>query len=157
MAGKAFCELHPDVQMILDCTHNEPYCSVCLDEETEEEPKEKPLLNAARIHQFGTYRLFFDVRVVDEAQGIWEGRPVPEANLSKLPGAQEMEKSWVLFTRVYDDKNEWDKVYPEYEIKDAEMFGQKLLIVPKEKILFSYNPPPGSGIVIPMPGIFKGG
>ena len=124
---------------------------------SEDLPEKTPLLNAARIHQFGTYRLLFDVRVVDEEQGIWEGRPVPEANLSKLPGAQEMEKSWVLFTRVYDDKNEWDKVYPEYEIKDAEMFGQTLLIVPKEKILFSYNPPPGAGIVIPMPGSYKGG
>lgn len=113
---------------------------------------EKPLLNASRIHQFGTYRLFYDIQIVDKDQKIYKGRPVPEADLSKIPGARDMEKSWVLFTRKYSNDNEWDKVYPEYEIKDEEMFGQRILIVPKEKILFAYNPPPGAGIIIPMAG-----
>lgn len=130
-----------------------------VDEPAEDEPRpeEKPELNAARIHQFGTYRLFYDIKIVDEAQKIWKGRPVPEADWQKNPMARDMEKSWVLFTRVYSKENDWDKVYPEYEIKDAGLFGQKILIVPKEKILFSYNPPPGAGILIPGPGLIGRG
>lgn len=131
------------------------------DQEDDPQPEKKPELNAARIHQFGTYRLFYDVRVVDEEQKIWKGRPVPEADHAKIPQARDMEKSWVLFTRVYKpvgaDANEWDRVYPEYEIKDAKLFGQRILIVPKEKILFAYNPPPRDGILLPGPGLIGRG
>lgn len=157
-----FCEKH-GCQMLVDCQTGKTFCRWCredvekandvIEESTAEEPSnKKPLLNAARFADFGAYRLLYDIQPVDEERGIWKGRPVVQDKIKKLPGSESMEKSWMFFHRNYDDRVDWDKMYKELEIEDESIAGQKILLVPKEKLLFAYDPPPGAGIIIPMPG-----
>jgi len=125
----------------------------------EELPKEKPLLNASRIFSFGTYKPLYDIQCIDEERKIWKGRPIVEPLDKKVPAAmvEKMRQSWIFFHRNYDDRNDWDRFYREHEIVDESIAGQKVLLVPKEKLLFAYEPPPGAGIIIPMAGVIGRG
>ena len=115
----------------------------------------KPELNNARIYILANYRLIYDYHPVDEARGVWKGRIVIDATQSKMPGAKQAESSWVFFSRHYDDNFEWDQAYPEIEMCNKDIIGQQFLLVPKEKLLFAYDPPT-EGIILPHPAIFKG-
>jgi len=127
--------------------------------EDEEPSEKKPLLNASRIFSFGTYKPLYDIQCIDEERKIWKGRPIVEPLDKKVPAAmvEKMRQSWIFFHRNYDDRNDWDKFYREHEIVDESIAGQKVLLVPKEKLLFAYEPPPGSGIIIPMAGVIGRG
>lgn len=117
------------------------------------EEKEKPKLNDARYTSLGSYRALYDIRAVDEEKKIWKGRPIIDFSMQKMPGVQKAsETAWVFFSREYDDRNDWDRLYHEIEIDDEEILGQPFILVPKEKILFAYDPPP-VGIILPHPGI----
>jgi len=124
----------------------------------EEWNQEIPSLNQARMQSFGAYRAFYDIQPVDEEKKIWRGRPIIEASVQqKFGGTPEaLQTGWVFFTREYDDRNDWDRLYHEFWFEDARILGQPFLLVPKEKLLFGYNPPPKGGIVLPGPGIFRG-
>ncbi len=113
----------------------------------------KPPLNAARLFSFGAYRPLYDIKPVDEEKKLWKGRPVIEPSMKKMPGAQQIESSWVYFTRDYDDRNDWDRLYHEHEFEDENIIGQKFILIPKEKLLFAYEPPP-SNILLVDPGVF---
>lgn len=111
----------------------------------------KPILNNAVLQTFATYRAVYDVSCVDEKQKIWKGRPVVGASMSVMPGGGDaVEHGWIYFSRIYSDTNDWDKVYPEFEF-NGDLIGSPFLLIPKEKILFGYNPPT-EGILLPPPG-----
>jgi len=110
----------------------------------------KPELSNARVYSFGAYRLLYDIQCVDEAKQVWRGRPVFEPQMTKLPGFNQkaFDASWIFFSRRYDSKNDWDRLYCEIEM-GAEWIGQPFVLVPKEKLLFAYEPAPTGGIVLP--------
>jgi len=158
---KEFCEKHPDEGLVISSLTQEKFCPQCatekanevIEESIEEEPSnEKPKLNAARLISFGAYKMLYDIQPVDEGRRIWKGRPVIPAELSKMPGAPKSFKEWVFFHRNYDDRNDWDRLYKEFEFENEGIIGQKFIAIPKEKLLFAYDPPP-SGILLPDAGI----
>lgn len=122
---------------------------------TDEPSDDRPKLNAARFYSIGSYRGFYDIKCVDEKKQIWKGRPIIEPSMQKSPIAAKLVSSWVFFTREYDDRNDWDRLYHEHWFEDESILGQKFLLVPKEKILFAYEPPP-TGILIIEPGVYGG-
>ena len=99
--------------------------------------------NESRLTTFGSYKAFYDIECVDEKQKLWRGKPFIEDGL-KRPGMPAAPIAvWIYFSRDYDtreNKNDWDLLYHEYRVDDIELFGVALLIVPKEKLLFGYEP-----------------
>ena len=111
-------------------------------------------LNNARITGTKNYRVLHSIELVEGT--IWKGKIIQQM-ISDPRGARAQElaatRDWVFFSREYDkEKNDWDNVYHEHEIKNEEVFGLPVLIVPIEKLLFSYQPPTEAGILIPVPG-----
>ena len=121
-----------------------------------EEPQED--LSLARLTSFGAYRPLYDIEAVGGMYGgkpakVWRGRPVIEPRHDKVPGAKErMESDWIYFTREYDERNDWDLMYHEIEL-DSSLIGVPIILVPKEKLLFAYAPPPKGGILLPTRSI----
>lgn len=81
---------------------------------------------------------FMEYEEVDADQEIWRGKPVDTAGI---------EHKWVYFSRKYSPDNDMDKMLHEYEILDESIFGVVVLLVPREKLLFMYNPPTAIVIV----------
>jgi len=93
-------------------------------------------LNNARMMMKGGYWAIYDAKVVDTVQRIWKGKLLP--NLASVP---DDFSSTIFFSRQYDYENsDLDRITAkEIEIKDASLFGVQLLLIPKEKILFTYE------------------
>lgn len=107
----------------------------------------------ARMETFGGYKAVYDIQPLDEDQKIWRGRPVIEARGGKSapPGiTAQMQRGWVIFSRRYDDRSDWDRMYPEITLDDK-LFGAPILLIPKEKLLFTYDEP--TSIELPPPGM----
>ena len=101
-------------------------------------------LNNACIFTLGSYKAVYDVECVDEEQKIWKGKPLP-LPVKRAKGPPSLvdapANSWLFFSRMYHDTNDWDMYYPEIEIKDPKIAGVPFLLIPKEKHLFGYEPP----------------
>jgi hypothetical protein len=115
--------------------------------------EKKPKLNNARMYTTGSYRGVYDVKCVDEERKIWKGRPIVDARIAEMPQMKgQVDTGWVFFSREYDDRNDWDRLYHEIEFEDESILGQKFLLIPKEKMLFGYDPPT-EGIILPHPAV----
>jgi len=110
--------------------------------------QEEMKLNDARVYSFGNYKPLYDLKCVKG--DVWRGRPVIEPQMTKLPGFNQkaFEATWIFFVRRYDDKNDWDRLYHEIEL-GPEWIGQPFILVPKDKLLFAYEPAPEGGIILP--------
>lgn len=99
-------------------------------------------LNNARIKSM-SYAVFYDYEVVDERQGIWKGKLVLDADA-------RTDDKVMYFLRKYDRKdNDVDRMLQgEFEFIDTNILGVKFLLVPKDKVLFAYEP---STIIIRPP------
>ena len=103
-------------------------------------------LNNARMNTLGGYKALYDIEVVDEKQKLWRGTPMPEEHMKRPGMPKPPEAVFIFFSRDYeiqtgDQKiNDWDLLYHEYEITDESLFGVKILLVPKEKLLFGFEP-----------------
>ena len=92
--------------------------------------------NNARIHTVTTYFPVADIFCVDKKQKVWKGERVIE------PGTPEDVYTVIYFSRKYDpDVNDWDKMNPEYHITEKDIIGFEFWLIPKEKMLFGYDPP----------------
>ena len=110
-------------------------------------------LNDARLTVLGKYRAVYDIECVDEEKNIWKGKAYIEPTDRKTPAAMLATKhGFCFFSRHFDPNNEWDVFYPEIEFKDESIIGVKFLLVPSEKLLFGYDPPPEQGILLPGVG-----
>jgi len=91
--------------------------------------------NNARIKCVSIYAPIHNVVCVDEDQNIWKGERVIEE------GTPIDFASIIYFSRsYYPDDYLNDKVFTEVEF-GPELLGFPFVLVPKEKILFSYDPP----------------
>lgn len=73
--------------------------------------------------------------LVDAKQKIWKATRVLE------PGTPDNAADTVYFTRRTVPQSDFDMMWPEVEIKDDRIIGVKFLLVPKDKMLFTYDPP----------------
>ena len=97
-------------------------------------------LNNAQIRCFGCVAIY-DYEIIDAKQKIWKGKLVTDL-------AATSEDNIVFFSRHYDRvNNDVDRMMQEYEIVNESIIGVKFLLVPKDKMLFAYQPP--STIIIP--------
>jgi len=92
-------------------------------------------LHNARIKTFGSYVPVKDVEPVDCKEGVWKGNRIVE------PGTPEDVMLVVYFSRAYSRDNEIDKMVQEYHITDESIMGYEFWLIPKEKLLFGYDPP----------------
>ena len=100
--------------------------------------------NNACIFTLGAYKAVYAIEEVDAEQKIWKGRPLPlpiNIGQGKPSMMHPPEHGWLFFSRMYHKENDWDRYYPEIEIKDTSIAGVPFLLVPKEKQLFGYEPP----------------
>ena len=105
-------------------------------------------LNNAQIKCMGRVDIM-DYEIVDAAQKIWKGLVVFDAKNSG-------EDHIVYFSRRYDVvTNDIDRMLEEYEIKNTSIIGVKFLLIPREKLLFAYEPP--SSILRPQIHLSKKG
>jgi len=108
-------------------------------------------LNNACIFTLGTYKAVYEIEEIDAKQKIWKGRPV-SLPINDSKGKPKMMQpnltSWLFFSRMFNDENDWDRYYPEIVFDDESILGVPFLLVPKEKQLFGYEPPT-DGIVLP--------
>ena len=96
--------------------------------------------NNARLKCLGAFLPVRDWEVVDTKQKIWKGVPLLQWGMRDNPAP------FVFFSREYlPDANDMDKVFHEYEIKNESILGCQVLLVPKEKLLFAYEP--GSALI----------
>ncbi len=85
--------------------------------------------------RFINHFAFYDIKVVDEEEGIWKGIPI-------LPVAKDDEHGLGFFSRRYNrEDSDIDRMIEEYYIRDKSILGVEFLLVPREKLLFAYNPP----------------
>jgi hypothetical protein len=111
-------------------------------------------LNNAQITSGKNYRVLHSIEQVEGM--IWKGKAVPVAMDPAHPMRQKMqvacERDWVFFHRDYDmEKNDWDRLYHEHKIDDESIFGLPVILIPIEKLLFTYEPPT-QGILRAGPG-----
>ena len=100
--------------------------------------------NNATITMMGNYLPIKDLECMDEEQEIWRGVPMPHS------GMQAKLSTYVFFSRRYEpDVNDWDTVYKEIEFTDTTIAGVVWYLIPKDKILFGYEPPTTQGIIKP--------
>jgi len=105
-----------------------------------------PKLNNARMNTLGGYKALYDIEVVDEKQKLWRGKPMVEEKMKRPGMPAPPEHVWIFFSRDYeiqtgDQKiNDWDLLYHEYMIDDETLMGVSFLLVPKEKLLFGFEP-----------------
>jgi hypothetical protein len=93
-------------------------------------------LNDARIKCFGSGVPVFDVECVDAVQSIWRGTRILE------PGTPQDAYLTVYFSRAYNyDKSDLDRMLYEYHFDDPSLLGVPFLVVPKEKVIFGFDPP----------------
>lgn len=96
--------------------------------------------NNARMRCIGGYLPVKDIEIVDAEQKIWKGVPMMQYGMRDEPAP------FVFFSREYlPEVNELDKVFKEIEIKSEAIMGCKFWLIPKEKLLFAYEP--GSAII----------
>ncbi len=107
----------------------------------------KQELNAGQVIMLGHYKAIYDIECVDKEQGIWKGIPVSDIRDMKA------RESYVFFSRKYDTvNNDMDKILPELTFvgaKTKDILGIDFWLIPNDKILFGYEPPPKDGIILP--------
>ena len=92
--------------------------------------------NNARLKCFGSYVPLTNVVCVDTEQNIWKGERVVELGTS--PDAM----TTLYFSRDYNpEENEFDRMISEKIFPDASIIGFDFVLVPKDKMLFGYDPP----------------
>ena len=100
-------------------------------------------MNNARIQCFGGYIPIRDIEVIDSKQQIWKGTRIVEPNT-----LQDVYKT-VFFSRLYQpDTCEFDKLYTEKHFTSNDILDCEFWLIPKEKLLFGYDPPT-AGILKP--------
>lgn len=105
---------------------------------------EKQKLNNARVIMLGHYLAVYNIECIDKQQKIWRGEPVPD--LAQRAAGEK----FMFFSRKYDkENNDMDKILPELHFTDTNILGVEFYLIPKDKILFGYEPPPKMGILIP--------
>ena len=118
--------------------------------------QQPPKLNNAFIKSTGSYFILYDIQEIDYDRKVYKGRPVPlmagGGNPGPLPD-NAVEVEWIFFSREYDDRNDWDRLYHEIIFEDEELIGAPFSVVPKEKILFKYNSP--TTIILPKAQVGK--
>lgn len=111
----------------------------------------KQELNASRVIMLGHYKAVYDIECADKKQGIWRGIPVPD-----IRDRKEKEKV-IYFSRKYDTvNNDMDKILPELSFitsSTKDILGVDFWLIPNDKILFGWEPPPKDGIILP-PKVF---
>jgi hypothetical protein len=81
---------------------------------------------------------------------IWKGKRIFE------PDTPQNEVETVYFSRCYSRDNEVDKMlHGEVHITDKDVIGYEFWLMPKEKILFGYDPP--SSIIQKAPPVRPAG
>jgi len=91
-------------------------------------------LNNAQIKCIGCIAIY-DYEEVDAEQNIWKGTPVFQAEA-------DIEERTIFFSRKYDRVNsDVDRMLDEYVVKDESVIGVPFILIPKEKMLFLYQPP----------------
>ncbi len=107
----------------------------------------KQELNAGRVIMLGHYKAVYDIECVDKEQEIWRGQPIPDLRDRKPQDA------FLYFSRKYDTvNNDMDKILPELSFlgaKTRSILGVDFWLIPNDKILFGYEPPPKDGIILP--------
>lgn len=92
-------------------------------------------LSNARIVPLRGQMPVCDIECVDDAQGIWKGTCIPTQGMP-----DDMNKT-VFFSRKYDrENNDFDRIVNELEITDTSILGIRFWLIPKEKMLFGYEP-----------------
>ena len=122
---------------------------------------EKPKIKDTFISTMGSYIPLYDIQEMDGLGGIEgkkipiaKGRPIPPSALGPkqeipMTDRDKMTVDWIVFRRDYDVRSDWDLLYSEVWIYDTGIIGHKILLVPKEKLLFKYNEPPTGSILVP--------
>lgn len=100
-----------------------------------EEKKNKQ--NNARMIIMGGHIPVTDIELYESKQQIFTGNVV-ENTIEYV----QMKFHIVFFSRLYDPKNEYDKILKEYDFdSDDNVFGIPFTLIPKQKILFAFDPP----------------
>lgn len=111
----------------------------------------KQELNAGQVAMLGHYKAVYDIECVDKEQEIWKGVPIADI-VDRKPT-----KRFMYFSRKYDTvNNDMDKILPELSFlgaKTRDILGVDFWLIPNDKILFGYEPPPKAGIVL-APKVF---
>jgi len=92
-------------------------------------------MNNARIKCFGGYIPIRDIEAIDTKQKIWKGKRIVEI------GTPTDVLEELFFSRDYSSDSEIDKLLCEKHIKDNSILGCEFWLIPKEKLLFGYDPP----------------
>jgi hypothetical protein len=96
----------------------------------------------ARIQCFNGLVPIKDWKVFNKAKGIYVGERIEQPGAVPVRGQQGQDfLKTVYFSRVYNPANEIDRMLCEYEITEATVLGFPFLLIPKEKVLFLYDPP----------------
>lgn len=82
---------------------------------------------------------------IDQESGLWKGKIVD------TPGSP-VQGNTVIFRRYYDEKNEFDRAFPEVFLS-AEVLGYDLWLIPKEKLVCAYLKT--GSIHLPKQGVFS--
>ena len=91
-------------------------------------------LNNARIQTLGAYVAIYNIECVDTKQQIYRGKRIVERE------QRDEDWPWYYFSRAYyPDINDFDKIYKEIELPE-DMFDTKVTLIPKEKLLFGFEP-----------------
>lgn len=87
-----------------------------------------------------------NVEVVDVKQRIFVGERVIE--LATMPN----DLTTIYFYRVGNDDElgELDRLYPEFHFKSSKILGFEFWLVPKQRMLFLYDPPTSNIIKAPI-------
>jgi len=99
-----------------------------------------------------------NVKVVDTVQQLYEGERVIE--LGTMPD----DLTTIYFYRLKkgDEGGELDRLYPEFHFKSSKILGFEFYLIPKQRMLFLYDPPSSTIIKAPIsmaaqkPGPFRG-
>jgi hypothetical protein len=100
------------------------------------------------------YRCIRNVEVVDEENHISRGIMILPANAPETV-KRETHGRWIYFSTTINPDNDFDLIFPIIEWNNEDLFGVPFILVPKEKLLFAYDPPPGEGIILPEASIVK--
>ena len=95
--------------------------------------------NDARLRASSLYAPicnYTKVKTKDKKRNIWKGCRVIE------PGSPKDQVLIIYFSREYHPNDYLnDKILTEIEFNGEEIIGFPFMLIPKEKILFSYDPP----------------
>jgi hypothetical protein len=105
-------------------------------------------LNNARIACFGGYVPVYDLECVDTKQEIYKGKQITQ------PEQRKESSPFLFFSRSYKpDINELDQIFKEISFDDK-LLGVPFILVPKEKLLFGYQPSPKHGVLLPAVKVY---